>query len=164
MSGPASKPDLPSAQSVNLLTGPDREKVGKRFWARVDKRGADDCWIWLGAKCGSGYGCIWFNKRLVRAHRLIYELLVSSIPEGLEIDHLCRNHACVNPAHLEPVSKKTNILRGIGFIAQQAKQTHCKRGHALDLLNTRFRKDGSRNCRKCHAEKRKKGGDKNGET
>lgn len=72
------------------------------------------CWVWQRALDKQGYGCAWSEQRLRGAHRVIYELLVGPIPDGLELDHLCRVPACVNPDHLEPVSRSENIRRGLG--------------------------------------------------
>src|ERR1035437_6893898 len=103
-----------------------------RFWAKVDK--TEDCWNWTAHTDGMGYGQLakpGQHGGLVVAHRFAYELLVGPIPEGLQLDHLCRNRACVNPDHLEPVTRRVNILRGVGFGAVNAKKTECPRGHPL---------------------------------
>lgn len=88
-----------------------------RFWSYVRKTGPDECWMWTGAICGAprgkGYGHLNIGGRLVMAHRFAYELLVGPIPEGLVLDHLCREQYCVNPAHLEPVTQRTNVHRGL---------------------------------------------------
>ena len=83
------------------------------------------------------------------AHRVVYEILVGPIPVGLELDHLCRNRACVNPDHLEPVTTRTNLLRGYSPWACRARQTHCKRGHEFTPENTYGTGDGRRYCRTC---------------
>jgi hypothetical protein len=72
------------------------------------------CWLWTGAKAGKGYGAIWqgSSARMTYAHRAIYESMIGAIPDELELDHLCRNHACVNPDHLEPVTHSENLRRG----------------------------------------------------
>lgn len=122
--------------------------VDKRFWAKVDKRGDDDCWWWQGAT-NEGYGRFFDGKGSKAAHRWAYENIVGPIPDGLVIDHLCRNRGCVNPAHMEPVTDRENILRGEGRGAKQARQTRCKRGHPLEGDNLYNRPDGSRQCRAC---------------
>lgn len=112
------------------------------------------CFLWTGSVNGSGYGQFWLGKRR-DAHRVAYELYKGPVPDGLELDHLCRVRCCVNPDHLEPVTKKTNCLRGTSFAAQNAKKTHCPRGHAYDARNTTY-SGGSRFCRACMSIRSKK--------
>lgn len=85
------------------------------------------------------------------AHRSLFLAYGGPIAAGLVIDHLCRNRACVNPWHLEPVTNKINLLRGVGFVARQAKQTHCKRHHPLSGENL-YTHAGQRTCRICRRE------------
>ena len=89
----------------------------------------ESCWQWIAAIQGAGYGTVWNKqtKKVVLAHRYVYELVKGEIPDGLTLDHLCRNRACVNPDHLEPVSMKENILRGISPSAKKARQALCIR-------------------------------------
>jgi hypothetical protein len=114
-----------------------RRDVVERIMATVDIR-EDGCWIWTASLDRSGYGRFFFSSPTRLAHRASYELLVGPIPDGLEIDHLCRVRCCVNPAHLEPVTAKENNRRkelalGIGVFA-----THCKHGHEFTPENTYF--------------------------
>lgn len=113
------------------------------------------CWDWTGALDRGGYGRTWSWTKVVAAHRLSYELRVGPIPVGLDLDHLCRNRRCVNPDHLEPVTRRENVLRGEGPSGQAARRTHCPTGHALEgdnLLPAKLLK-GKRECRKCSNEK-----------
>jgi hypothetical protein len=81
------------------------------FWSRVDKDGPNGCWLWTGVHIGAGYGQASLNGVRQVAHRVAYELTVGPVPEGLQLDHLCRNRGCVNPDHLEPVTASENKRR-----------------------------------------------------
>lgn len=109
----------------------------------------NDCWVWQGSRSSLGYGRIGVEGRMKRAHRVSYELHVGPIPEGLSIDHLCRNRACINPAHLEPVTHAENVRRGVSPSALNATKTHCKRGHEFTPENTITISGGYRSCRIC---------------
>jgi hypothetical protein len=112
----------------------------------------DGCWIWMGSKNNGGYGKIGrprSGNRGVSVHRASYELLVGPIPAGYQIDHLCKNTSCLNPAHLEAVTPRENVLRGNTFARHQAAQTHCVKGHPLSGDNLYRHPDGSRKCRAC---------------
>ena len=89
----------------------------------------DACWVWTGKIAKNGYGHASKDWKTHLAHRLVYEALVGPIPEGLQLDHLCRNKACVNPAHLEPVTQQVNMDR------YSATVTHCPKGHAKEGYN-----------------------------
>jgi hypothetical protein len=142
-----------------------RDDARGRFFEKVDKGG--DCWLWLGARNKYGYGRVTIRRRGYMAHRVAYDWLVGPIPAGHQIDHVkargCRHRHCVNPAHLEPVTIRENLLRGETFQARNAAKTHCLRGHALsaDNLTQSARRSGRRECRTCKneriAERRREG-------
>lgn len=120
-----------------------------RFWSKVEQRG-DECWVWHGSFTDEGYGQVTVNYKRTLVHRHAYEQLVGPIPEGLHLDHLCRNRGCCNPAHLEPVTCKENLYRSPLTLASiNAAKTHCKRGHEFDAENTIRSKSGARQCREC---------------
>jgi HNH endonuclease len=120
--------------------------LGGRFWSKV-QRSESGCWEWTAAKT-VGYGRFADKGRTLLAHRVAYELLIGPIPEGLQIDHLCRNPSCVNPAHLEPVTSRENLLRGVGEPARNAAKTHCPQGHEYSPENT-YAYRGMRMCVEC---------------
>lgn len=112
------------------------------------------CWEWTGNISPFGYGLWWSGKRRFQAHRAVYEAFVGKIPDGLTLDHLCRNRRCVNPSHLEPVTCRVNVLRGIGPTAKNAQKSTCSYGHPFEG-NLLTRKDGWRDCRACHARRQR---------
>ncbi len=125
-------------------------KTIKHFWDKIEKQ-ANGCWDWL-AGTRDGYGYFWNGSYMTNAHRFSYELLRGSIPAKMTIDHLCRNRVCVNPSHMEIVTIKENVLRGVGLTARYAKATHCLNGHPFDKSNTYITPRGHRDCRVCRRE------------
>jgi hypothetical protein len=128
--------------------------VETRFWSKVDKSG--ECWIWTASTAGQyGYGYFHISgggQQRVRtyAHRWSYEFVNGPIPDGLHIDHLCRNHRCVNPAHLEAVSNSENQARTAGIKhGPYNVGTHCRHGHERTPENTRINSRGARICLPC---------------
>lgn len=106
-----------------------------------------ECWLWAGST-GRGYALVQHDGKLRPVHRLLYELLRGPIPEGLQLDHLCRVRNCVNPYHLEPVTGRENLMRSpIAPAAINAAKTECPQGHPYDHVKA----DGRRWCRRCAA-------------
>ena len=128
----------------------------QRFWAKVNK--TDTCWLWTACARG-GYGQISAggrSRKILSAHRVAYEMLVGPIPEGLDLDHLCRVTLCVNPKHLEPVTHRENLLRGESPSAKHARKTECLRGHPLSGANLYTNPRGHRSCKICRSEHAKR--------
>lgn len=125
--------------------------VVDQLMARISPEPNSGCWLWLGTVNDNGYGVIGIRGRRRKAHVIVYESLVGLVPVGLELDHLCRTRCCVNPRHLEAVTTRTNLLRGDGMAARQARKTHCQFGHPFDAENTRLytRRDGRGTMRVC---------------
>lgn len=121
-----------------------------RFFDKIQM--TETCWNWTAGLNSYGYGQIRVEGKSFKAHRIAYLLWVGEIPEGLTIDHLCRNRRCVNPAHLEVVPGRINTLRGEGPTAQNARKESCAHGHPLmgdNLTITTGKRPGLRRCRAC---------------
>ena len=121
-----------------------------RLMAKVEPL-STGCWLWRGATTAGGYGKIGLGGRRAGervAHRVTYELMVGSIPTGYDLDHLCRLRACVNPTHVEPVTRRENVRRGL-WGPGQPRTTHCRHGHEYTPDNTRQLAGGRRRCREC---------------
>ena len=116
------------------------------FWRRVDK--TESCWTWKGEIVSSGYGRFPWQSGRILAHRFSFSLVNGPIPAGMFIDHICRNRSCVNPSHMELVTHRDNVLRGIGPTAENARKTHCKNGHQLEEPHV-YRYGNNRQCRIC---------------
>lgn len=113
------------------------------------------CWEWVGARNPLGYGYLHLNQVKTMAYRHVYQLERGPIPEGADLDHLCRNPSCVRPDHLEPVTHRENVLRGTGASARNARKTHCSKGHEFTAANTGRSRRGVRFCRTCMSLNRK---------
>lgn len=112
-----------------------QQSLEERFWSKVRSEG--DCLIWTSTTDKAGYPDFHVSGYpKCRAHRFAYWLVYGTIPEGLVLDHLCRNRNCVNPTHLEPVTQRENVHRGLGIAARNRAKTHCPQGHPYDEVNT----------------------------
>jgi len=129
-----------------------------RFWAKVQADPGTGCWLWTAVKSPEGYGRYWYQRQQWLAHRASYDALVGSIPTDYEVDHLCQNPPCVNPAHLEAVSRQEHSRRSRRFDLGKwhLSKTHCPHGHPYDTENTYVRKTGQRECRECRRARRRR--------
>lgn len=133
-------------------TRPILDTPAKRFWAKVTATNDKGCWLWTGATNGKKtYGMVATSPgRTGPAHRVSYEWAGGHIPEGWDVDHLCRVTLCVRPDHLEAVPHRVNIMRGVGFAATNAMKTHCVNGHEFTPENTvTWGNRGGRTCLEC---------------
>lgn len=113
------------------------------------------CWEWAGAKQSNGYGRLWNGEKSDYSHRVVFTQIKGNIPSGLDLDHLCRNRRCVNPDHLEPVTRSTNLRRGNAgenIAIPLRNKTHCPRGHEYSGHNLTVR-NGRRHCKACARER-----------
>lgn len=117
-------------------------------WASKIERLENGCWKWTGSVDGGGYGHFTIRGRQTKTHRYAFEEFRYPIPRGLEPDHLCRNRWCSNPFHLEPVTRRENVLRGTGVGARHAAKTHCDNGHELTPENS-YAPPGRPHWRQC---------------
>lgn len=147
-----------SSQNGRVKMRMERPNTGNPLWdscarifihSDVDSNG---CWITEYKLKRDGYSRVKIKGKAALAHRVTYQVLVGPIPDGLTLDHLCRNRGCCNPYHLEPISLVENIMRGDGFGARNARKTHCNKGHEFTDENTRTYKNG-RWCRTCVRER-----------
>lgn len=138
------------------------EKIKTPTLERLTKKiifNSKGCWEWIGCVNYRGYGVFKVEQKSQLVHRVSYQLLKGIIPNGLELDHLCRNRICINPHHLEAVTHKENLRRGLnGFIGalKQRLKTHCPKGHEYTKENTRIhiskKNQKSRLCKTCDRE------------
>ena len=129
----------------------DAVDIAEKFWPFVEQ--TETCWYWHGVVGTRGYGVIQGQyqgqHRLFFVHRYSYMLHIGEIPETLTIDHLCRNKLCVNPLHLEAVTRWENVRRGDTVTGKNVRKTHCMHGHPFDETNTYYTFAGTRICKTC---------------
>jgi hypothetical protein len=120
----------------------------ERFWGKVDASGT--CWTWIAGLIPQGYGSFWLRGKTRRSHKVAYESVVGPVPDGLVLDHICRNRRCVNPDHLRVVTHRENIFApgSMCLAAQNAEKDECLRGHLLSGENLLIW-EGKRSCRIC---------------
>lgn len=128
--------------------------VAERLAVRCLADTKTGCWEWT-ASTARGYAQFSLWGKGKKAHRVFWEQCYGKVPAGLQLDHLCRNTTCINPSHLEPVTPRTNTLRGSTLAARNASVTHCPAGHELSGANLR-RSGGRRFCRACGREKQRR--------
>lgn len=132
-----------------MRKSPPKTPAIERFEAKYIPEPNSGCWLWMGAHTRkTGYGCFYEEGAQVGSHVFSYRHFVGPIPDGFDIDHLCRNRCCVNPNHLEAVPRQVNAARGLCGHHMKGK-TRCSKGHALDDENTYLRANGNRSCRIC---------------
>lgn len=121
-----------------------------RFWSKIKVDAKTGCWLWIGhINKITGYGQFWDGEKVVGAHQFSFSTFKGPLPPKHEPDHLCRTRRCGNPAHLEAVTRRINLLRGTTIPARKAAQTHCLHGHLLSGKNLYRVKNGTRQCRTC---------------
>lgn len=131
---------------VRLLPDGSSAAVTLLWYTKNLGAGPEECWQWGGTLRPDGYGVMLVDKRRPMAHRVAYEHHLGPIPDGLTIDHLCRNKSCVNPFHMEPVTAVENVRRSDAYSAVNARKTHCNHGHEFTPENT-YQWHGHRQCR-----------------
>lgn len=145
------------SKSCHVASFGNPKFVLPRFWKQVKVASDQECWVWQKCKSPSGYGVFRLQGKNIPAHRFSWEIANGPMPQELVTDHLCRNHSCVNPAHLEAVTNRENVLRGVAPAALHAKKDHCPQGHSYsggNLLVVQAKAGGQqRYCRACDAEK-----------
>lgn len=153
---PASKPTAPEkplrTKTKRVKEPKPKPSFEERFWRRVDRRSADECWIWRGAREGKGYGTLRANGSTgkVSAHRVAYILTYGEIAPGMHLHHECFNRLCCNPAHLRQVTPAEHSLMEGHCAGRQVRKTHCPQGHPYDYVG-----DGSRRCSVCERARRR---------
>ncbi len=125
------------------------DKLPERMLQKISPEPNSGCWLWEGAWTTAGYGSMTLNYKRYYPHIYCYELANGPVPDGLELDHLCRMRCCCNPEHVEPVIHAENLRRGMSPLNARGKRTHCKRGHEFSDTNTKWYTHGKNTSRIC---------------
>lgn len=147
------RPSLWTGFRISTVRKPKTAK--ERFYASVIPL-ADGCWLWVGGQGDDGYGKFWNGSAHEGVYRFALRVLRGVDVRGRDVDHLCRRPSCANPDHLEAVTHRVNLLRGISPAAINARKTHCKHGHEFSPENTMLDNQGKRRCRRCDYERNKR--------
>lgn len=133
----------------------DKKRIEK-IWRKIEASSAEGCWNWNGTKRKDGYGKLMIDGKFVRAHRFFYELIIGRIEEVKVVDHTCRNRSCVNPAHMEIVTRAENTRRGNGEVMNANRSNCCVKGHkrTRETICAKLKRDGTAHivCRICRNE------------
>ena len=158
--GRVERPTIDSTGKVDAsVRSNPMDTLPERFWRKVQKFD-HGCWVWTASDNGFGYGLFKVGRNMRRVHKLVYEAIHGPVPSGLELDHLCRNRRCCNPAHLEAVTKSVNQKRGLAGLASSRRAaaiTHCPSGHEYNEANSYYVKTNrggrGRKCKQCNRER-----------
>lgn len=155
--GPAVWPRGTPLSAFLQKTGKTKEEIVAKIERSIEFDTNGGCWLWRAGGSNGGYGRLSVGDHDITAHRAAYECWVGRLPADKQIDHLCRVRMCVNPAHLEPVSARENVLRGVAPSAQNSRKTHCLRGHEFTPENTYHElRSNYRHCRECAKDREKR--------
>jgi HNH endonuclease len=134
--------------------GPKRRGPVERCWRFILPDEETHCWIWTGDLDSSGYGTIWDIRIAIRAYRAIWTHVFGNVPEGKELHHRCGVKKCVNPFHLEPLTRREHSIKTPqSCCSKHRAKTHCHKGHALSGNNLHIEPGGGRRCITCRREK-----------
>ncbi len=144
-----------SATAISTRSWPMSKDLVSQLMKHVQVGSGDSpCWCWVGAMDGNGYGSVRVRGQTCKAHRVAFCAHRRSIPEGMDLDHLCRNRACINPEHLEPVTRRTNTLRGNHQNVVIRRTGICKNGHDMNMTGRYYRRNGrGSQCAECSRER-----------
>jgi hypothetical protein len=135
-----------------MSRGGQNKNTIERIYALFDLHSLEGCWPWPRSKTHNGYGQVGFDGKVRLVHKVLYEDIFGPVPNGLQLDHLCRRRSCGNPFHLEAVTLQENVTRGEAGINMRIK-THCPYGHEYSTQNLINTSSGFRRCKVCHRDR-----------